>query len=509
MSDAPQSPAVMIPSISPRDGEVHAEVPGVTADALPAVFERARSAQRTWAATPMSDRARVIKQIHKRFLERGERFVELLTAETGKPAGEAWTAEVIGNGDLFPYWAKHAKRYLKTEKISVNPINYPGKKAFLEYVPRGVIGVIAPWNFPVAIPCRAFVPALMAGNAVVFKPSSQCPRLGELLGEVFAPELPDGLFQVVLGRGSVGSAFVDAGADFIAFTGSVGIGRRIASHCGENLVPCALELGGKDAAIVLEDCDLDRTAYGVVWGAFNNAGQNCASIERVYVVRSIAERFVARVKELTLELRDGEDFGPLTTVDQRQDVIDQVDRAREAGATVLTGGEVPDSKGFWYPATILTDVSHEMDVMTEETFGPLMPIKVVEDEEEAVRLANDCKYGLTASVWTKDRDRGLRIASQLEAGVVTVNNHGFTAAMPNAPWSGVKETGFGATNSHLALMEMVRPRFVLVDRSSRREMWWYPYNEALLTVAAALRDLALGKLGVIGKLIKGFLARFK
>ncbi len=498
-----------IPSRSPRDGKTLAEVPAVDAGGVQPLVAAARAAQPPWAARPIRERAKVLRRVHRRFLDAAEELTKTLCEETGKPEGEAWTAELVANSDLFVYWASHASDFLKRERVALNPINYPGKSGFIEYVPRGVVGIISPWNFPIAIPLRSIVPALMAGNAVVWKPSSQTPRLGRLLAELFAAELPANLFQVVIGRGDTGTAIIDAGIDFLMFTGSVPIGRQIATACGQRFIPHALELGGKDPAIVLADCDLERTAHGVVWGAFSNCGQNCAAIERVYVEAAIADAFLARVKALTAELVRGRDYGPLTTAEQRDTVAAQVDAAKKAGATIVCGGAAEAGDGYWYPPTILTGVSDAMEVWSEETFGPVMPIRVVQRADEAVELEKGNRYGLTASVWTRDARRGMDLARRLDAGVVTVNNHSFTGALPFAPWSGVKETGYGATNSHIALHELVRPRFVLVDTSKAREIWWYPYNDALLTAARALKDIARGQLGAVTRLLPAFTRRFK
>ena len=503
-SDAPAP----IPSLSPRDGRVKAELPAMDEAGARRAVAAAREAQRAWAALPVRERAAALMRVRRRFLENAERFVALLVEENGKPEAEAWTSEIVANGDLISWWAKHAAGYLKPEKLSLSPINYPGKRARIEYVPRGVVAVISPWNFPVAIPLRNIVPALLAGNAVVFKPSSACPRIGQLIGETFAAELPAGLLPVILGPGSLGSTVIEAGADFVSFTGSVGVGRKVGRLCAERFVPFALELGGKDAAIVLADADLERAARGVAWGGFTNCGQNCASIERVYVERAVAEPFVARLVALTRGLRRGEDYGPLTTEAQRTIVEGQVSEAIAAGAKLETGGRRGEGEGFWYEPTILTGVADALAVMTEETFGPVLPIRVVEDAEEALRLANDSRFGLTASVWTRDPARGEALAARLEVGVVTVNNHSFTGALPFAPWSGTKETGTGVTNSHLALKELVRPRMVLVDRSRKPDLWWYPYNEALIEASRALRDLALGRWSALGRLISAFRRRF-
>jgi len=496
-------------SIDPRDGAVKAEVVGVDRGGAVEAVAKARQAQPAWAALPVAERSKALGRIHKRFLQNAEKFVELLTAENGKTAGEAWTSEVIANSDLFLYWMGNAAQFLKRERVPLNPINYPGKTAFIEYLPRGVVGIIAPWNLPVAIPLRGIIPALLAGNAVVFKPSSRCPQIGELIRDTFAPELPDGLLQVVIGRGDTGTAIIEAGIDFLAFTGSVPVGKQLGALCAERLIPCALELGGKDAAIVLADCDLERTAQGITWGAYFNAGQNCAGIERVYVEKSIADAFIARATSITKELRAGIDYGPMTTPQQRELVESQVATALEGGAVCEAGGERGKEEGFWYQPTLLTGVTHEMEIMREETFGPVLPVQVVADAEEAVRLANDSKYGLTASVWSKNTQWAMELGRRLEAGVVTINNHSFTGAVASLPWSGIKETGFGATNSHLAIGEMVRPRVLLIDKAKAKEMWWYPLNDALLEATRALRDMALGQTTALFRLLGAFSRRFK
>jgi acyl-CoA reductase-like NAD-dependent aldehyde dehydrogenase len=278
----------------------------------------------------------------------------------------------------------------------------------------------------------------------------------------------------------------------------VATGRRVARACAEHLVPCSLELGGKDAAIVLADANLDRAANGVVWGAMSNAGQNCAAIERVYVERSVAAAFTQKVIEAVKRLTQA-DVGPLTTARQRAIVGEHVDDAVGRGAKILAAGQASESPYAFAP-TVLSVDTDDLAVMREETFGPVIPIAIVADEGEAVRRANASRFGLTASVWTKAA-RGARIARKLRAGVVTVNNHAFTGALPAAPWSGYGESGYGITGSTLALDALTRPRFVLVDRNGAgREMWWYPYTPALKAVLLAMAVLRSATSGMAAKL---------
>jgi acyl-CoA reductase-like NAD-dependent aldehyde dehydrogenase len=364
-----------------------------------------------------------------------------------------------------------------------------------------VIAVIMPWNFPVALPLRTIVPALSAGNAVVFKPSEITPRSGAMIADLFEGVVPDGLLGVVQGAGDVGAALCQADVDLVVFTGSVPTGRKVAHACAERLIPCSLELGGKDAAIVLADADLERAANGVVWGAMMNAGQNCASIERVYVERKIAEAFTKRVCAIVGSLRAGVDVAPLATSAQRGVVSRHVDDARTRGATILAGGADAASESRDYPPTVVQVESDDLALMRDETFGPVLPIAVVDGADEAIARANASRYGLTASLWTRNVKAARLLASKLRAGVVTINNHGFTGAIPAAPWSGQGDTGWGITSSPLALDMMTRPRFILVDRSrAKHELWWYPYTPALLTIATAMVTLRCSARSVIDRI---------
>jgi acyl-CoA reductase-like NAD-dependent aldehyde dehydrogenase len=316
---------------------------------------------------------------------------------------------------------------------------------------------------------------------------------------LFSGLVPEGVFGLAQGGAEVGAALCAADVDLVVFTGSVSTGRKVAHACAEKLIPCSLQLGGKDAAIVLSDADLARAANGVVWGAMMNAGQNCASVERVYVDKRIAEAFLARVRAVVASLRPGVDVAPMATSAQRAIVHRQVEDARRGGAKVLTdGATVPgqslhpdaDVEPRAYAPTVVLVPDDDASLMRDETFGPVLPIAIVESEEEAIARANDSRYGLTASIWSRDRKKAQRLARRLHAGVVTINNHALTAAIPAAPWGGHGETGWGVVNSPRALDALTRPRFVLVDRSrSERELWWFPYSPALKTVASSMAIL--------------------
>ncbi len=484
---------------SPRDGSPLTPVPVSTAAEVEAAVARAKSAQEKWAALSPRQRAARLKQLAPLLLAQSEQIAELALLEQGKSKVETYTSELLPTVDLFKYWCKVAPRLLATQAKMLNPINFPGKSGELSLQPRGVVGLIAPWNYPLNLPLRTLVPALLAGNAVVFKPSEYAPRIGRQLVTLFEGLGFDGLVGGVWGDGDVGQALINAGVDYVVFTGSVNAGRQVAASCAARGVRCSLELGGKDPAVVLADANIDRTADGIVWGAFANAGQNCAAIERVYVVEAVAQRLIEAIVARTEKLVVGApgvdtfDIGPLVRPAGLATVERHVQEAIAKGATLRTGGK-PTGAGLHFAPTVLTDVTADMAVMREETFGPVLPISVAADEDAAISAANDCSYGLTASVWTSDLERGKRVAEKLRAGVVTINNHAFTGVVPHAPWHGLGDSGDGVTNSVYAFYDMVQPHYVLVDKSKARELWWFPHNAVMGQLAHALATL-LGKGG--------------
>lgn len=474
-----------------------------TADeTIAALIAKARDAQAAWAREPLAARIAAVRVARGRLLDRADEAAALLLEEIGKPRVETLTAEVAANVDLFDYWLGAAPRLLAPERVKLSALNYPKKRAAVERAPVGVVGLIAPWNFPIALPLRTIVPALVAGNAVIFKPSEVTPRAGAFVAALFEGAIPAGLLALTDASREAGEALARAEVDRLVFTGSVATGRKVAAAAAARLTPCSLELGGKDAAIVLADCDLARTAAGIAWGAFYNAGQNCASVERVFVERPIAAAFADAVVARARALRTGPggDLPPLATERQVEKVAAHVADAVSRGARVLTGGKA--LPGRFFEPTVLADVPEGALVLEEETFGPVLPIVAVADAEDALRRANRSRYGLTGSVWTSDLARGEALARRLETGVATVNNHSFTGALPALPWTGVKETGAGVTNSRHALAALTRPRAVLVDRGTANgagvgEVWWYPYTETLAAMAKG--SLLLARRGLFAK----------
>jgi acyl-CoA reductase-like NAD-dependent aldehyde dehydrogenase len=469
------------------------EIEIATADDVRRAVERARAAQAAWAALSFEERGRPLLRARDLLVERADEIAETICRDTGKPRLEALATEVLASCDSLTFYARRAGRLLRDRKQGLHLLKT--KRLVLSWRPMGVIGIITPWNFPFVLSLNPAVQALMAGNAVVLKPSEITPFVGEALAKLFADAgLPEGVFQLVTGDGSTGAALVEAGCDKISFTGSVRTGRKIAEACGRALIPCTLELGGKDPMIVCDDADLGRAARGAVWGAFANAGQVCMSTERVYVSERIAAPFVARVVELTRELRQGPesegevDVGAITSPAQLEVIERHVADAVARGARVLTGGRRnPDYAGFFYEPTVLVDVTHDMAIMREETFGPCLPIQVVRDEEEALKLANDTSYGLQASVWTRDSWKGKKIANRLEAGGVVVDDVMTTYAISESPFGGRKESGIGRVNGELGLKSYCHVQSIVLPRlRPKRELLWYPYRSA---DAARLRKL--------------------
>lgn len=490
---------------NPADQSELSPVKATEEAAVAKVVAKARKAQPAWAAVPLSERIGTMKELARRLLDKRADGLALMSAETGRSETECLMSELSGVMDFAKAAGRAAHKAMAPERIKLSSLDYPGKRITVELVPRGVIGIIAPWNYPLSNFFKSLFPALLAGNAVVLKPSEHTPRTGAWLADVCAEVLPDGLVGLVQGGGAVGGALIDADIDGLVFTGSVRTGRKVSARAGERLIPCSVELGGKDAAIVLADCDLGRTAVGILQWGVHNAGQNCAAIERVYVEEAIADAFVERLGKIAKKLRvapqDGpSELGPLQNEAQLGIVERHVADALDKGAKLVAGGKRTD-KGLGYQATVLDGCTPDMLVMREETFGPVVAVQRVKDAEEALKLANDCAYGLNGSVWTRDIARGEELARRLEVGVALVNNHSITGILAETPWTGVKDTGPGIASSRHAYHVFARPRTLLVDSSSKPDPWWFPANEDLTALGEALVTRSLhGGLGVLLKL---------
>ncbi len=492
--------------MSPSEPPLTAGQPEQTApEQVGAKVARARDAQEAWARTPFPERVACLMRAARELLDRRQELMALVEEEIGKVEAEALFNEALGPVDAVKGWAAVLRPALARRRVPLNPLGFPGKRAWVDLVPRGVVAIIAPWNYPVAGLYRSTFPALLSGNAIVLKPSEHSPRSSSWYAQVLAAHLPAGLVQLAAGDGEVGAALLDARPDACVFTGSTSTGRRVAVRCAELGIPCSAEMGGKDPAIVFADCDLERTVAGITHWALSNAGQACGAIEIVYVERAIADAFVARMREVWTRLKVGPaqgsgcDVAPLANERQFQVVRQHVEDAVARGATVVCGG-APLGEGRWFAPTLLDHCTDAMAVVREETFGPVLAVIRVDQAAEAIRAANALRYGLGASLWTGDLARGQRLAERLEYGVVSINNHAFTGAVPALPWSGTRATGFGVANSALALGTFVRPRALVVDRRRAPEVFWMPYDGTLLELGDVLADLQSAKLDRAWKL---------
>jgi len=489
----PEAKSPIFPRTSPAGGKALADVTASTASDVTAVVRRARAAQASWSEIPIEERVKTIAGLKHAILARAEEIATAIHDETGKPDAEALLGEVLASADVVTYWAGLVADELEPFEAEMDGLSYPKKSGWVYREARGVIALVMPWNFPFALPLRTIIPALMAGNAVVFKPSEVTPRTGKLIVSLFDGLVPEGVLGIVQGGGDVGAALIEDEIDSVVFTGSTATGKKVAHACAERLLPCTLELGGKDAAIVLADADLERAANGIVWGAMMNAGQNCGAVERVYVEKSVAAKLTEKIVAATKALRYGEDVGPLTTAAQKAIVVRHVDAAKAAGGEILAGGGDVEGAPLGYQPTVVSIDKDDAELVADETFGPVIPITPVEDGAEALRRANASRYGLTASIWTANIVEAEKLARRLKAGVVTINNHSFTGAIPSVPWGGVGESGWGFTGSPLALDHLTRPRLVIVDRNkAARETWWFPYSPTLKQMALAFATLRGG-----------------
>lgn len=492
------SPVITV--VSPIDGKPIGQVPSHRLDEALAGLARARRAQKTWAALTHEQRERKLRVYMELVHRHRAELADILTAESGKTLFESYLFEVASILHLADYFLKHAPRILKPKRISISV--FKNRTSYLHYRPRGVVLVISPWNFPLSNSMGEVLMGLIAGNAVLLKPASLTPlvavRMRELADEA---GLDPDLFQVVTCSGRVAGELIDQGdLNFVSFTGSTETGRRVAEACARRLIPCTMELGGKAPAVVLADADVENAARAVVWGAFANSGQICASVERCLVHERIYEPFLARVLEITKTLRQGDprsgdvDVGAMVDPGQIEIVESLVKDALARGARALTGGRRAAAGRNFYEPTILVDVNEEMRVMKEESFGPLLPVMPFKDDEEAVRIANDVRYGLMANVFSRDQAHARQVAERLEAGTVIINDTLVTHAYPETPWQGVKESGFGRVHSDEGLRDLCVGYHVNHEVFSMENPTWYPYTtEKMKTVLAAL-DLTMGGL---------------
>jgi len=483
-------------------GEVLRELDCTSDTEVEAAVARARGAQAAWNELGLRRRIEVLREFQARLHARKTEVATVITREAGKPLAEALVTEVLVVLDAARFLINNAWRLLRDEPVPHGNLATKLKSGRLVREPHGVIGIISPWNYPFSIPASEALAALVAGNAVVLKPSELTPLVAlELAALLHAAGVPAEVFQVVIGEGAAGAALLRSPIDKLVFTGSVATGKRIASAAAERLLPVVLELGGKDPMLVLDDANMDVASSGAVWGAFMNAGQACLSVERCYVHRSLYEAFAQACAAKAKQLRVGNgmesntDVGPMIREQQMRIVEAHVEDAKSRGATVLAGGtRLPKLGANFYAPTVLSGVTHDMRIMREETFGPVLPIMAFNDDHEAVRLANDSDYGLAASVWTRDSKRGERLARRIHAGTVMVNDVISCFGISEAPHGGVKSSGVGRTHGRFGLEEMVRTKYLDIDRMpGMKKVWWHGYSESFRRQMEGFLDMQFAR----------------
>jgi len=500
-------------STDPRTGDTISEFSATNPEDIPEIFERAKSAFKTWSDLTLKTRLELFRKAYRQFYLYQDEVAQLISQETGKPLAEAYSSEILPILDCFKYYLKNIPKFLKSHRTgSLNPL-FKLRRGLVKYEPLGVIAVISPWNFPFLLAMQHIIPAILAGNAVIHKPSELTSLTGLKILEIFdRAYLPKNILNIVTGLSDVGQALVKSKFDKIMFTGSTEIGKKVYQAAADNLVPVNMELGGSDPMIVLEDANIERAVNATVWGAFSNAGQACLSVERLFVHESILEVFCEKLGEKTRELMakpDCEtdiDLSCLINDRQFEKICSYIEDASDKGATVLFGGKpLKDLGDLYFEPTVLTNVNSHMDVVKNEIFGPVITMMPFITEDEAIFLANDSSFGLSASVWTQDLKRGVKIANQIHAGSVIVNDLQIHIAQMEAPYTGFKTSGIGVSHGPWGVMEVVRPKYINTDRLIARSVlklfskdfvnnniWWYKYSEKLVNDLRVFNDFLHG-----------------
>ena len=472
-------------SINPSTGQELGRVAPISRSEIDAKMDKAREAFRTWSTLPIKERQKYLTRLNNAIIDQIDDIATLIAREQGKPIAEAKLAEVISVLAINKSLGRNAHRILRDVKAPHELILFTHKKSKYRHVPYGVVLIISPWNYPFSVPVPEIAAALVAGNTVVFKPPPASVLIGQKIDELFKQAVfPDGVLNTVFVTDNDAPYLVEhQEIDKVIFTGSTETGTKVMCTAAEQITPVLLELGGKDPAIVAADANVQRAAKGVVWGAMFSTGQVCASTERVYVEQPIADDFINTCVDEVKRLRVGDptnentDIGPLTTRHQLETVIDHIKDAVQKGAKIAVGGKRIGNRGFFFEPTVLTNVNHSMKVMTEETFGPILPIMVVDSIDKAITLANESQYGLSAYGWTNNRITAERLQRELEAGTVMINDSTCTWGEPAAPWGGFKKSGIGRTRAKFGLLEMVQVKYTSFDKGNNDfNPWWFPYD---------------------------------
>jgi acyl-CoA reductase-like NAD-dependent aldehyde dehydrogenase len=513
-------------SINPATGKIIGHTPVNNVVELDRAVALAKIAQSDWTKLSFHERANHLFRIRDYIVENTDRTADIISRDSGKTKMDALSTEVLPIAMAITYYAKNAEKVLKRKRLHGGSILTINKRSYVDRVPVGVVGIISPWNYPFAIPFHEIAMALIAGNGVVLKVATQTLEVGKVIKQCLeAGGLPENLFALINMPGSIaGDAFLNSGINKLFFTGSVAVGKELMEKAAKHLIPVSLELGGNDAMIVCNDANLPRAASGALWAGLSNSGQSCAGVERVFVEADVYEPFIFLLKKKMTELTQGVDIdsnvdiGSMTTLQQLKKVQQHLKDALKKGATIFP--EITKVKkserGLFHQPMILENVSDEMMVMNEEIFGPLLAVKKVESIEEAIARTNASTLGLTASVWTRNRKNGHDIASRLEVGSVTINDHLMSHGLAETPWGGWKESGIGRTHGFIGLEEMTQTRCVVDDilPGVQQNMWWYPHNkkvyEGLKGALEFLYSKRIGKRLTGGvQLARVFLRTFK
>jgi acyl-CoA reductase-like NAD-dependent aldehyde dehydrogenase len=508
--------------LEPATGERLAALKEHSGASVVEAVRKARAAQATWALTPLRERMKIARALGKEIVARADEIALVVSRSTGKTRMDALSTDVFPGALAASYYARIAPEMLAPRILRRSSILFFNKVSRLTRVPFGVIGIISPWNYPFGIPLHEVIPALLAGNGVILKVATQVQPVGDAIAEVVrAAGFPRDLFHLAHVAGKAAAdAMLTAGIDKLFFTGSTDTGREVMAKAAARLVPVVLELGGNDPMIVLDDANLDRAAAGCLWAGMSNAGQSCGAVERVFVEEGAYAGFRDRLVQRVGKLRLGPDrafdveVGALTTSEQKRKVEAVVSDAVKKGARIIArSGE---SSGLFHPLLVLEDAEGSMDAMSEEIFGPIIALSKVKSETEAIQRANDSRYGLSASVWSRSRRRARRVAEQLRVGSVTLNDHLMSHGMAETPWGGFGESGMGRSHGALGFDEMTQPRVIVDDimHWAARSMWWYPHDRSVYNglkgAMEALHGRGMGKRLVgLFRLVKTFMRSFR
>ena len=466
---------------------------------------KAREAQKVWAELPYRERSKHLKKAGTRLVSHADEITEIIHTDNGKLPIDALAAEVLPAIMAMNYYRRKGKRFLASRSLGGGSLLMFNKKSRLVYKPYGVVGIITPWNYPFSIPFSEVVMALLAGNAVLLKTASNTPNVGRVLEKIFtAAQLPRGLFTCVEMPGrKAGPAFIgtadnpEAGVDKLFFTGSTAVGRELMALAAPRLLPLVLELGGADAAIIRKDADLDRAAAGMIWAAFSNAGQSCGGVQRIVVDKAVYGRFLEKFCVLVRKLRQDIDLGPVINQKQKQAIREQIETCLARGAVVAAQSEgafLNDENSLNVPAMVLTGVRTGMPVTDNEIFGPVAAVIPAEDDEEALRIANSSSYGLTGSVWSRNRRKARALGERVNAGAVMINDHLMSHGLAETPWGGFADSGMGRTHGEAGFREMVKVKVVVDDilPGVRRDIFWQPYSQKVYGGLRSLVDFLAG-----------------